>query len=88
MLKHVLVLCAHLINEPLFSAMHSLIFKASSVTYDVAQMHCGPIATKLCLFLTFLPAQKMSNIDLLSKELSQFTAWFKEKMKLFRDCNF
>lgn len=48
----------------------------------------GPIAMKLCLFMMFFPAWEMSSIDLSSKELSQFTAWFKENMKHFKDSNF
>lgn len=48
----------------------------------------GRIAMKLCLLVIFLPAREMSSIDLSSKELSQFTAWFKENMRHFRVSNF
>ena len=47
----------------------------------------GPIAMKLCLFMT-LPIQEMSSIDLSHKELSRFTTQFKENIKKFRDSNF
>lgn len=80
-----IVLCHAFCN---FQSQFVQAFATSRSCMTLLKYSHGPIAMKLCLFMIFFPAWEMSSRDVSSSKLSQFTAWFKENMKHFRDSNF
>lgn len=89
-----LVLSVHLM-EPPFSSMPFLTFKASSyrlcnqqVVDDIAEMQSWAHSHEIVSIHDFFSSMGNEQHRLVKKRVSQFTAWFKENMKHFRDFNF